>query len=78
MASHPDNSQPTGLNPAALAVADAAKFLSRVGSAPVTREMLEADVAAGAPTNADGTLHLVTYAAWLVSRLAREGDRDGA
>jgi hypothetical protein len=77
MASHPDNSQPTGLNPAALAVRDAAKLLAKVGGAPVSPAMLEADIAAGAPTNADGTLHLVTYAAWLLSRLAREGDRDG-
>jgi hypothetical protein len=77
MASNPDNSQPAGLNPTALAVADAAKLLSRVGSAPVTREMIEADVANGAPTNADGTIHLVWYAAWLVSRMSREGDHDG-
>jgi len=28
--------------------------------------MLEADVAAGAPTNADGTINLVHYAAWLL------------
>jgi hypothetical protein len=77
MASDPDNSQPAGLSPTALAVADAAKLLSRVGSAPVTREMIEADVADGAPTNADGTLHLVLYAAWLVSRMSQEGDHDG-
>ncbi|MCC6492896.1 MAG: hypothetical protein IT424_07735 [Pirellulales bacterium] len=78
MASNSDNSQPGGLSPAALAVADAAKLLSPVGSAPVTREMIEADVADGAPTNADGTLHLVLYAAWLVSRLSQEGSPDGA
>ena len=28
-------------------------------------EQIEADVAAGTPTNADGTINLVTYAAWL-------------
>jgi hypothetical protein len=78
MASNPDNLQRAGLSPAALAVADAAKLLSRVGSAPVTREMIEADVADGAPTNADGTLHLVLYAAWLVSRMSQEGSHDGA
>jgi hypothetical protein len=78
MASNPDNSQPPALSPTALAVADAAKLLSRIGSAPVTREMIEADVADGAPTNADGTLHLVLYAAWLVSRMSQEGSHDGA
>jgi hypothetical protein len=77
MATTPDNLQPAGLNPAALTVADAAKLLTKVGSAPVSREMIEADIAAGAPTNADGTLHLVMYAAWLVSRTSREGERDG-
>lgn len=77
MATTPDNSRAAGLNPAALTVADAAKLLTKVGSVPVSREMIDADIAAGAPTNADGTLHLVMYAAWLVSRMSREGDRDG-
>lgn len=54
------------LNPTALSLADAARLLSAVGGQAVTVEMLEADVAAGAPTNADGTLNLVQYAAWLV------------
>lgn len=56
----------TGLSPTALALADAARLLSAAGGQAVTVEMLEADVAAGAPTNPDGTLNLVTYAAWLV------------
>ncbi len=77
MATTPDNSHSAGLNPAALAVADAAMLLTKVGAAPVSREMIDADIAAGAPTNADGTLHLVRYAAWLVSHTLREGDRDG-
>jgi hypothetical protein len=60
-----------GANPNALAPADAARLLSRVGGQPVTVEMLQADVAAGAPTNADGTLNLVHYAAWLVKEMGR-------
>jgi hypothetical protein len=32
--------------------------------------MLQADIDAGAPTNADGTLNLVNYAAWLVGDMA--------
>ncbi|MBK9126291.1 MAG: hypothetical protein IPM13_00610 [Phycisphaerales bacterium] len=58
------------LNPTALPLADAARLLSAVGGQAVTVEMLEADVAAGAPTNADGTLNLVHYAAWLVKQTA--------
>ena len=56
------------LNPAALTVEEAAKALG------IRREWLEADVAAGAPTNADGTLHLVRYAAWLNLMAREEGD----
>jgi len=59
-----------GLNPAALPVADAAMVLSRAGGSPVSEEMLRADIDAGAPTNADGTVNLVHYAAWLVRKLA--------
>ena len=54
------------LNPTALTLADAARLLSAAGGQVVTIEMLEADVASGAPTNTDGTLNLVHYAAWLV------------
>ena len=66
------------LNPAALPVADAARVLTRLGGKSVTEAMLRADIDAGAPTNADGTLHLVLYAAWLVSRMSQEGSHDGA
>ncbi len=59
------------LSPTALSVTDAATLLSRAGGEPVTVEMLEADIAAGAPANGDGTLNLVHYAAWLVREIAR-------
>ena len=59
------------LNPAALPLADAAQLLSRLAGNPVTEEMLRADVAAGAPLNADGTLNLVHYAAWLMKERGR-------
>jgi len=53
------------LDPAALSLTDAARVLSAAKNGTVTVEMLQADVQAGAPTNADGTLNLVHYAAWL-------------
>jgi len=62
------------LSPTALPVADAARLLSAVGGQAVTVEMLQADVAGGAPTNADGTLNLVQYAAWLVKEAASGAD----
>jgi hypothetical protein len=57
------------LNPAALAIADAARLLTKAYGQKIAVTQIEADVAAGAPTNADGTLNLVHYAAWLVREL---------
>lgn len=65
---------PRALNPAALSIADAARVLSRTGGSPVTPEMLEADLDAGAPANSDGTINLVHYAAWLVREMSERGD----
>jgi hypothetical protein len=58
------------LRPTSLAIADAARLLTKAGSQPVTIDMLEADLAAGAPANADGTINLVHYAAWLVREMS--------
>jgi hypothetical protein len=66
-----DYREATGLNPNALTLADAARLLARVGGQAVTVEMLQADIAAGAPTNADGTINLVHYAAWLLKEMGR-------
>ena len=63
--------KPGVLDPNALTLANAARLLTKVGGHPVTVAMLEADLAAGAPTNSDGTLNLVHYAAWLVRELER-------
>ena len=64
------NSAKPALNPTTLSVENAAKLLSELGGWPVATEMNRADIDAGAPLNADGTVNLVHYAAWLV----REGD----
>ena len=56
------------LNPAALAVADAARLLARASGEAVTEAMIRADIGDGAPTNPDGTVNLVHYAAWLAMR----------
>lgn len=64
----------TQLNPQALRVADAARLLSAALGESVTAEMLESDIAEGAPTNADGTLNLAHYAAWLVREMSCRGD----
>ena len=53
------------INPNAMPLDVATKVLARM-SPGVTEAMLQGDVAAGAPTNPDGTVNLVHYAAWLV------------
>jgi hypothetical protein len=58
------------LNPTALSVADASLVLTKSGGIPVTETMIQEDIAKGAPTNADGTLNLVHFAAWLVKEMA--------
>ncbi len=54
----------------ALTLAQAAKILAAAGSRRITEAMVRADIDAGAPTNADGTVNLVHYAAWLVREVA--------
>ena len=66
--------QSGALNPQALRLADMARILTASGPKPVTVEMLEADIEDGAPVNADGTLNLVQYVAWLVKEMASGGD----
>jgi hypothetical protein len=61
-----EDSEKASLNPMSLAVADLAQLLTKVGGQSVTAAILQADIASGAPVNADGTINLVHYAAWLV------------
>jgi hypothetical protein len=48
-----------------------ARLLSAAGPKAVTMEMLQADIAAGAPSNVDGTMNLVHYVAWLLKEAGR-------
>jgi hypothetical protein len=59
------------LNPQAMPLVDAARVFTAASGGSIEVAMLEADVADGAPLNADGTLNLVHYAAWLVRETAR-------
>jgi hypothetical protein len=62
----PDAPEKPQLSPTALPVREAARLLSKAGGRLITDDMLQADIDAGAPTNPDGSLNLVHYAAWLV------------
>jgi len=48
-----------------------ARVLTAVGARYATVENIRRDIEAGAPVNADGTVNLVHYAAWLVRESAR-------
>ena len=58
--------------PVDIPVEELARALAALG-AHVTVENIREDIAAGAPVNADGTLNLVHYAAWLAGE-TRLGD----
>jgi hypothetical protein len=61
----------------ALTFEQAADLLRRAGSQRVTVAALRADLEAGAPVNADGTLNLLAYGAWLVRALATRESAHG-
>lgn len=61
----PRQEQPEKLNPSALSVQNMARLLTAAGYEPVTEEMIQAHLDDGAPKNADGTINLIYYAAWL-------------
>jgi hypothetical protein len=54
----------------ALTPEQVAQVLATAGSRRITEDMVRADIAAGAPTNPDGTVNLVHYAAWLVKEMS--------
>ena len=61
------------LNPNALTLEQLAMLLSK-GSANrwrITPQEVAQDVASGFPTNADGSLNLMTYSAWLIQQRGR-------
>lgn len=57
------------ISPTSLSVADAARLLSKVSGQTVTVGMIQSDMDKGAPTNPDGTIHLVHYGAWLLKEM---------
>ena len=57
---------PKRLNPSALLPEDVTDVLIAAGSEHATIDAIRSDIKAGAPTNPDGTVNLVNYAAWLV------------
>jgi hypothetical protein len=50
-----------------------AKLLTATSGTQITEEMIQEDVARGAPVRADDTIHVVEYAAWLLKEMAGDG-----
>mgnify|MGYP007106199019 FL=1 len=61
--------QRPSMDPNRLTPAQAAKLLSAAAKIQVPVTQIEQDIADGAPSNADGTLSLVGYAAWLLKEM---------
>jgi hypothetical protein len=53
-----------------LSPAQTARILSAAGQRRLDEALIEADIKAGAPTNADGTINLVHYVAWMARQVA--------
>ena len=59
------------VDPNRLTPPQAAKLLSAAAKVQIPVEQIEQDIQSGAPTNPDGTLNLMHYAAWLVKGMGR-------
>lgn len=60
-------------NPRALKPDEVANALKAAGSRSITAETVAADLEAGAPANADVTVDIFKYAAWILKELNRHG-----
>ena len=49
--------------------------MRRAGSRTLTLERRESDVAVGAPVNADGTVDILKYVAWVAKEMGDDGQR---
>ena len=59
------------IDPQRLSVEQAAKVMSAAFNRRIEAERIRLDIDAGAPTNRDGSLNLVHYAAWLAKEMGR-------
>ena len=55
----------------ALKQGQVAQILAAAGQRRITEEMVKRDIESGAPVNADGTLNLIHYVAWLLKQAGR-------
>ena len=68
MSEHEPN---VSLSVTALSVPDLVTVLRKSGARRVTAQVIQKDIDAGAPVNADGTVNLIEYAAWITREAGR-------
>ncbi len=68
------NSPKPALKLTTLSVENTALLLSKSSGQTVSAETIREDIEAGAPTNPDGTVNLIHYAAWLAREVEARGD----
>jgi len=59
------------VDPTRLSVEQAAKLLSAAYRERIDAEKIQMDLENGSPVNGDGTINLVSYAAWLAKEMGR-------
>ena len=59
------------LNPNAMTAEQAALLFSKLSRQRVPVEQIQADIEAGAPTDAEGRLSVLAYAAWMLKETNR-------
>ena len=59
------------VDPTRLSIEQAAKLLSAAYRERIDAVKIQEDIDSGAPTNPDGTLNLVSYAAWQSEEMGR-------
>lgn len=62
------------IDPNRLAPEQAARILSSAAKVHIPVEQILEDQSHGAPCNADGTINLIHYAAWLLKEMGRGSD----
>ena len=66
------------LNPLALSRENLVTLLKKAGFRDMTSEMLQEDIDGGVPVNADGTISLIKYMAWLIREVNGNGDNESS
>ena len=66
------------LNPLALSRENLVTLLKKAGFRDMTTEMLQEDIEGGVPVNADGTISLIKYMAWLIREVNGNGDNESS